>query len=70
MIEFLVIAVVGGLLLAVVLMVLIWAIVGRAVGNLLDWLILTFGNPDAVEEVKRRRAGESSRGGGHGGTLG
>ena len=55
MIEFVVIAVLGGLLLAVVAMWLIWAIVGRAAGNLFDWLILTFGNPQAVERLKRER---------------
>lgn len=55
MIEFVVIAVVGGVLLAGLVMTLIWAIVAPAVGNLIDWVTLTFGNPEAVERVKRER---------------
>ena len=51
MIEFLVIAVLGGLLLAGISWVVIW----RAVGSVFDWVILTFGNEGAVERLKRER---------------
>lgn len=59
MIEFVLIAVIGGVLLAGLVMIFIWAIVGRAVGNLFDWVVLTFGNPEAVERLKRERAGDN-----------
>lgn len=51
MIEFLVLAVVGGVLLAA----FVWIVIFRAMGNLIDWVILTFGNPEAVERLKRER---------------
>ena len=51
MLELLVIAVVGGVLLAG----LVWVVIYKAVGNVFDWLILTFGNPEAVERLKRER---------------
>ena len=31
----------------------IWKVISLAVGNLFDWLILTFGNEEAVERLKR-----------------
>lgn len=58
MVELLVIGVLGGVLLAAFL----WVVIYRAVGNLFDWVILTFGNPDAVKEVKRRRGWDSDEG--------
>ncbi len=51
MLEFLAIAVVGSLLLAA----FVWLVIYRAMGNLIDWLILTFGNAEAVERLKRER---------------
>ncbi len=59
--ELLIAAVIGGLLLAIVLMRLIWTIVSGAVDNSLDWLIHTFGNENAarrVEEKWRQREGQ------------
>lgn len=56
--EFLVGAVVAGIVLAAGLWLLLWRIVSRAVDNGLDWLIHTFGNEEAakrVEEKWRRR---------------
>lgn len=44
-------AVVGGVLLAA----FVWIVIFRAMGNLIDWVILTFGNPEAVERLKRER---------------
>lgn len=31
----------------------IWKVISSAVDNLFDWLILTFGNKEAVERLKR-----------------
>jgi len=39
------------------LVVVILKIVWQATGNLFDWVIETFGNEQAVEELKRRRQG-------------
>ena len=50
--EWLLIAVGAGVLLAVVLIVVIWKIVGGAVENGLDWLIYTFGNERAAKSVE------------------
>ena len=52
--ELLLIAVAGGVILAVVLMVLMWKIVSRAVDNGMDWLIHTFGNERAAREVEAK----------------
>ncbi len=52
--ELLIAAVVGGVLLAAVLMTVIWKVVSRAVDNGLDWLIHTFGNEQAAREVEER----------------
>jgi hypothetical protein len=30
-------------------------VVWHATGNLIDWVILTFGNQEAVKDLKRRR---------------
>ncbi len=50
--EFLLIAVIGGIFLAVVLFRLTEVVIFRAFDNLIDWLVYTFGSDDAV----RRRA--------------
>lgn len=52
--ELLVAAVVGGVLLAVAMMVVIWKVVSRAVENGLDWLIHQFGNEPAAKEIERK----------------
>lgn len=52
--ELLIIAVIGGVFLAIVLMTLIWKIVSPATENLLDWLIHTFGNERAAREVEEK----------------
>lgn len=51
--ELLIGAVIGGILLAVVLMKLIWIVVSGAVDNGVDWLIHTFGNESARAEVEK-----------------
>jgi hypothetical protein len=59
-VELVVAAVIGGVLLAFVLLRLIWTVVSAAVDNGLDWLIHTFGNERAAREVedKWRARGE------------
>ena len=52
--ELLIVAIIGGVGLAVVLMVLIWKIVGGAVENGLDWLIYTFGNERAAKDIEAK----------------
>ena len=55
--ELLIGAALAGVALAVVVMVMIWRVVSRAVDNGLDWLIHTFGNDPAdsrIEEKWRR----------------
>ena len=56
--ELVVIALVGGVLLALVLGYLIMVITGRAVDNLIDWLVYTFASDEAVRrrerEIRRR----------------
>lgn len=52
--EFLIAALIGGVLLAVVLMTVIWKVVSRAVDNGLDWLIHTFGNEQAARKVEEK----------------
>jgi hypothetical protein len=49
-VEFLIAAVVAGVLFAVTMMVVIY----RAVGAAFDWLIYTFGNERATKEVEER----------------
>lgn len=58
--ELLIAAVIGGILLALVLLKLIWTVVSAAVDNGLDWLIHTFGNERAAREIedKWRTRGE------------
>ncbi|HVL63552.1 MAG TPA: hypothetical protein VM573_00095 [Actinomycetota bacterium] len=46
-----VVAAVAGIILGIFLMFLIY----RAVSNLIDWVILTFGNDEAVHRLKLRR---------------
>ena len=52
--ELLIAAVVGGVLLAVALMVVIWKVVSGAVENGLDWLIHNFGNERAARKVEEK----------------
>lgn len=52
--ELIIAAVVGGVLLAIVLMKLIWNVVSRAVDNGMDWLIHTFGNERAAKEIEEK----------------
>lgn len=52
--ELLIAAVIGGVLLALVLLRLIWTVVSAAVDNGLDWLIHTFGNERAAREVEEK----------------
>lgn len=56
--ELVIAAVLGGVLLAAGLFVVIWKVASAAVDNLLDWVILHFGNERAaraVEEKVRRK---------------
>lgn len=53
--ELLIAAVIGGVLLAAVLMSVIWKIVAPATDNLLDWLIHNFGNERAAKEIETKR---------------
>ncbi len=52
--ELLIVAVIGGVALAIVLAAGIWKIVSRAVDNGLDWLIHTFGNDQAAKRVEQK----------------
>ena len=56
--ELILIALVGGILLALVLGRLIMVITSRAVDNLIDWLVYTFASDEAVRrrerEIRRR----------------
>ena len=52
--ELLIAAVIGGTLLAVTMMIVIWKVVSGAVDNGLDWLIHKFGNESAAKEVERK----------------
>lgn len=52
------IAVVGGAVLALTLFSILWKIVAPAVENLLDWLIHTFGNENAAREVEEKWRGK------------
>lgn len=51
--ELLIVAVIGGVLLAFILMELICVVVSGAVDNGLDCLIHTFGNESARAEVEK-----------------
>jgi hypothetical protein len=53
-VELLVVAVLGGVALAIVLALGIWQIVSRAVDNGLDWLIHTFGNEQAARRIEQK----------------
>ena len=52
--EMIIAGIIGGVLLAIVLMKLIWSIVSPAVENGTDWLIHTFGNERAAKEVEEK----------------
>ena len=52
--EMIIAGILGGILLAVLLMKLIWIVVSGAVENGLDWLIHTFGNERAAREVEEK----------------
>lgn len=43
------------LLLARVFALFTMTVIYRTMGNLIDWLILTFGNEEGARQVKRRR---------------
>jgi hypothetical protein len=50
--ELLVVAVIGGVVLAFALLAIIWRVVSRAVDNGVDWLIYYFGNESAAKMVE------------------
>ena len=52
--ELLIVAVLGGVGLAIVLMIVIWKIVSSAVENGLDWVIHNFGNERAAKRVEEK----------------
>lgn len=52
--ELIIAAVIGGVVLAVGLMTIIWKVVSGAVDNGLDWLIHTFGNERAARQVEEK----------------
>ena len=54
--ELVLIAVVGGVLLALVLGRVIMVLTSRAVDNLIDWLVYTFASDDAVKRREREQA--------------
>lgn len=56
--ELIIAAIVGGILLAGLLWKVIVLVVGPAVDNLIAWVILNFGNDDAVRRLKQRRSDE------------
>lgn len=59
--ELLLASIIGGVVLAALLMMVLWKVVSAAVENGLDWLIDTFGNERAAHEVEekwRKREGE------------
>jgi hypothetical protein len=53
-VELLIAAVIGGVVLAGVLLVVIWKIVSAAVDNGMDWLIHTFGNDQAAKRIEQK----------------
>lgn len=58
--EFLIIAVIGGLFLAIIIISVLWVVISRAVDNGVGWLISNFGNEQAVKrQEKERRRRES-----------
>ncbi len=52
--ELLLIAVIGGIFLAVALLRLIQVVTFRVVDNLIDWLVYTFGSDDAIRRREQR----------------
>ena len=50
--ELILVAVLGGVVLALALWKVIWIVVSQAVDNLLTWAIFTFGNDEAVKRQK------------------
>ena len=52
--EILIGGIIGGVFLALVSLKFIYWIVGSAVDNLISWLVLTFGNDDAVARHLRQ----------------
>jgi membrane protein YqaA with SNARE-associated domain len=57
-VELIAVAVIGGIVLGLVMAWLIYVVVGRAVGTLIDWAIENFGNEAAAERVRRSREKE------------
>lgn len=56
--EFLIAAVVGGVLLSVAVMTVLWKVISRAFDNGLDWLIHTFGNEQAAKRIEEKWRGK------------
>ena len=54
--EFIVAGAIAGVLLAIALAKVIWVVVSQAVDNLLDWVVLQFGNEKAVREIEEKRS--------------
>lgn len=55
--ELIIVAIVGGVLLAAALWKVIVLVVGPAVDNLIAWAILNFGNDDAVRRLREHENG-------------
>ena len=51
----LVVLLLGMLIVIAVVTYILLKVVSSAAGNLIDWAILTFGNEEAVRELKQRR---------------
>ena len=56
--ELALVAILGGVVLALALARVIWIVISQAVDNLLAWAIYTFGNDEAV---KRRKEDDGRR---------
>lgn len=57
--ELLIAAVIGGVLLAALVLRVIWVVVSRAVDNGVDWLVFNFGNERAAKRVEEKwRSGD------------
>ena len=52
--EFLIAAVVAGIVLAVALMTMLWKVFSRAFNNGFEWLIHTFGNEQAAKKIEEK----------------
>ena len=52
--EFLIAAVIGGVVLAIAVMTVLWKVFSKAFDNGLDWLIHTFGNEQAAKKIEEK----------------